>query len=1155
MTSHFLSALTLGLAFCTALTRPAPGAPSTFHNDEFSVPLEDQKTLALIDAGTGQIRLLSFEAGPAGVLTGPFQSHLPGTTGVAGGIYDGKGVEHLALSSPGENTVRLLRMTGSEPDQLELPIPQPGPAAAIPLHEGEASTSLLVHSILADQGHGLSLLDDPFSSPNQIDEDLPLSFSRSLQSHQSLEGDRKGLIITKGELKLIEFNSGNISQTDITETLDEGRIATEVIGDDGRHCALVYLPGSDVVQIVTLPEGGFSSASIQVEFEDTIAAITPIPNSEGALILSADGVTAYEVIVQEGVNLKIVSTLTAPPGLKMNHLALIPDIGLIALQGPGTGGSSDRFLRYARNGNSWTPANGSALPALISGADDFATLFWFRGSPFADPTSQLLKLETQPQWTRKTSDIPLPPTIELSAFSNSALGLEVTGTTPTSRPAGSSHLLTNQISNDLSLSALDSTQALRRPGLAIDPPSGSYQNPVQLDASFDPETVAVFMRRDLPGSSWTPFSPLTISYPSTYLFYARDLNSQVSGPILTRSFQFPGLDPNSIDTDRDGVPDYVELANGLDPAGGADSDGDFQSDLEELLSGTDPNDSDSKNENALNREPPFIGEGFAIIAQAFDDTSTPGEAAPATGEPLEGGTSLTLHDFHGDLLASGLVETFSSFQLFEQGIPFSFADTTGAFLKVNSPVPESDWVVASTPTRWRYQAAIDDTLNGQEIIRVMARPINDLPAITHTPGGTDLDDDAADWVNAARDAYIGHEAYSEITRLDPIDLIISALAEEAIYQMLTEIEADPPVREKFTLFPFREADLAREPFTEAMKEALRREGFDFPAVITTIEAQVRASATLAQTARDLVALYRAQENANPFLRAPLDALRDLFATGTVTDPRGDGRTNPYQALINTTLTPALNEMEAILTLLDALVRPTATYTITVENPLPVTNGIQYRITSAEEPADLNQLLRATDQNGENFAFDQGLGLSTGTTFVVTGFADAPAPAGFVGLEVTAITGATIFVASESDTDGDLLDDQWEELFFGALDQIGAFDPHPGTGHSYLEYQLTGEDPRAGTLTGLPLSLIPTNVSLTETPDGLAYLLAFDFPSDFISFFQFKLEVTEGLQVYTTSAESDELTQISPNRFAFRTLAADTDKDAAFWRIAMSIASP
>ena len=48
-----------------------------------------------------------------------------------------------------------------------------------------------------------------------------------------------------------------------------------------------------------------------------------------------------------------------------------------------------------------------------------------------------------------------------------------------------------------------------------------------------------------------------------------------------------------MDSNGDGIPDYVAIARGLDPNGSRDSDGDGYSDLEELIHGTDPKNASS----------------------------------------------------------------------------------------------------------------------------------------------------------------------------------------------------------------------------------------------------------------------------------------------------------------------------------------------------------------------------------------------------------------------------------------------------------------------------------------------------------------------------------------------------------------------------------
>ena len=127
-----------------------------------------------------------------------------------------------------------------------------------------------------------------------------------------------------------------------------------------------------------------------------------------------------------------------------------------------------------------------------------------------------------------------------------------------------------------------------------------------------------------------------------------------------------------------------------------------------------------------------------------------------------------------------------------------------------------------------------------------------------------------------------------------------------------------------------------------------------------------------------------------------------------------------------------------------------------------------------------------------FPLDQGLGLPLGATLIVTGFpTTAPIPFDLdEGLELTNVVALT-FTPSTTDADGDLLEDSWEELFFGDIGVISGQDTHPDTGNTYLEYQSAGADPRSGNLETPPIDLSNFTAEITKE-NGQLYV-NFPFP--------------------------------------------------------------
>lgn len=1158
----FFRTLASGLA---CLTTSGLALPSIEMPNEWAAPLDSGKGMILVEKESGQARVIFFNGSFDIFESGPVITHLPGVTGLNTGLENG-GDEYAIISSVTTNSTRFLNTNtlGQTTFQPEVP----GPITAIPLRLN-AGDPPAVHNLsrYGDASQVLRRYIDIFSgSPTPSGGTVSTLPVNDLQP-STIPGspDQKAGVASievGGIVNLYEVRStgGSASYSVIAGGGTAGeQLATQVIGDDGRRCIIRYRKGSTNTIIVTEGYNGFpvssNLASVLPFPIGSIMAVPPgVPSApHGVIITSEDGSSAIYAHINLGTTYLTQHTFIPQGGNAISGVVPVIGRGILVLEGDSGSRVSKVWRGFQNPGGGWTEVNGGSLNAWLPPQQNFATLFWFNGTPLVDPTAEIIKLETMADWTRKTAPVPIPALIELSNLLNPADGLIPSGTVATTTPTGATHLLTSQHEEQVSLTALDTNYAIQSPSVAIAPDSGDYTAAVTVTALFDPAANELFFREDVPGSAWTPFTTQTIGYPSSWLFYARNLSTGVAGPIIRRDFTFSTVSPNTLDTDRDGVPDYVERHLGLDPAGGPDSDGDFQSDLEEILAPTDPADSNSNTPPTATRTPPFLGEGFELIAQAYNGSNQAASPANdhtvATTEDDFPGETLFSYDLHGNLLAEENVVELTA--------PPSLAGNDGAYMAIGTPVPEDFWITLATPISFGVLDVLNPARTGREVLKVMQRPINPIASVVSVPTGTDRDADALAWIAAATAAHGSHEVVTSITELRPVDNAVSALAEQAIYDSLLTLPSGtqtalgvPASINDFTIFPQRNGETSRTGFTAEMFAALRNAGCNFPALMTLLET-ASADATVNALANSISNTHASSSAANPLMALPLDAFRSIIQTGGIVDPApGDtARPDPYAGLSGSAITSAKATFDSILGQVAGTKRPVATWFLVIG---PSTTPLHQYDYIRQGTTDKVFLM---DRFGDRQLLEQGLGLAQGAVFEITGFTDVTPPAGFIGMEFISIDSVVTPLASDTDTNGNLLDDGWENVFFGDLGVVGPFDPHPISGHSYLQYHLTGADPRSGSLTDPIVFLMPTNIYLEWIPAATAYDLHFQFPAEFIDDFDFVLESSEDLTGFNGPANNGALVTVSPGNYRWRLEISESNLDANFFRIGVSLAAP
>jgi hypothetical protein len=1105
-------------------------APSTELPQEFYTVLENSiGRFAIVDKATGQMRIGSVSAASTASFAAPFRSHQPDVTAITSGFL-AAGTEQIALSSITSNRI-LFAPVNATPTTVFFPR-EPGPDGVALIRESNVTPHrLLLNSVYGpDALHSLEMTTGTNLGTPAFNDDVGnLPDVRSLQPHYlNAASRREGLSVwyTAGSPSLLTLydNGGVISGLNVGSLPADTRLATNVRNIIGNFMAVGFVPGSKTLSLITINTGAtpwqpvapFPTFDLGFEV-GSIAAATGLGGApHGILITSNDGTqAAFGQINNTGTLVSILQNFTNTPSLVINGLLPVPGRGIIRLEGK-PGNPSTSFIFDGWNGGSWATKDAGALPGVLPAQTEFASVLWYDAEPLVDPKAKLLQIDVEADWSNGGGTLPSPLTRE--TFVSSSNGLDNPVPIAITPPAAATHVLTNQLLADCSIAVLRPNSALLDPPLNVVPASGDYDQPVLVDADSIDTLYDIFYRENRAGVAWQEYGfAFGVGYPSTWLFYAKHKITGATGPIISRTYSFDPADYPDFDSDNDGVPDYVEQWANLDPNGGADSDGDLQSDMEEILDQNEPDDI-TDFEPAASRNPPFIGQGFLLIVEA-NDTST-GEASP--GETIE------VRNMSSAVLDDAIVEVLTS--------PAGLGGQLGAPITVNTPVSLRHWAVLNSPLYFDLGNVALPPRDGREVYKLLEIPDIPLPPINPILSGTDLEADASAWRTAAQAAYAAFEPVTAITDINPLDTAVAVLGEAALYDALLNL--DPSVQTSlgvpqdipadsiaghslFTLFGDRASDSERSNLSEAMIAALELDGLSFNNLLAILEAEV-AAATDLQTL--LTAIYDwhvlhsdSGDAANymPGLPLPLEVLRGLtrgddLPFETAPDPPGpphwDYRAAATQALVDSAKTDLANA----LALLPSAYRPVADWTIEIGSP--ILPGETYGYTNI---SNLTPVVLVNDF-GELFNLDQGLGLSQGARYSVHGYTDVTAPGGISGhdaIEPIAIVVLTIPLASDSDQNANLLDDQWEEFFFGNTGVVAPFETHPVSGFTYLTYHISGADPRDDSMDIPSIPNIPfpepTLVLLPNNNLGLD----FSFPHDHVDSYNFGVQDSDDLVMF------------------------------------------
>lgn len=800
------------------------------------------------------------------------------------------------------------------------------------------------------------------------------------------------------------------------------------------------------------------------------------------------------------------------------------------LAGP-PGLSPVRAHRFTWNGSAHAPNGTSEIPPLRAGRAT-SNLFAFNKDPFIASDAVMLGSFSVGEWTREGTLSGSGMQVQQARFADETTGLGAFQTVNLGNaPAGTQHLLTNQIPSGQPgvpsyASAYGPAPALGRTlgEITIHPAPGRHLRAVR-PSFVAPSGVSVSWR--IGSGAWISlaaqqpgwqFDAFTIEWRGI------DANGTTS-PIRNARYTF-AEPPSTMDSDGDGVPDYVEIALGLDPLGsGDDSDGDGASDLLEILSGTNPgNDADFPTRSG---GPSGGANEFDRNYQnTFQFRITPVPVAGTTRYATSGavGAGVALHDL--------------------PGLQLSYRPTVGSDPQharigdIQAGYGGTLLVAATDPNfDLRGQPPADPRRSGRELAGLIPVPVADLGPVPHDYTGGNPATAANAWIQAARAHY--SQPTPPIAQTIDATTTLCLLLVELKYEQILRARGELGAGQTITLTPFRptENPLPLEERAGAPADAvfrlsavdldrLRRYAGEVPAFTYTsgwkpadihqaisngLATPSAATTQLITLARELYYLSASANDASlPQFPSPLETLRRFLRTSRLPgDTDGDGIMDPGETDSywgNLSLTPAqLSQATSALPTLLGLPpsRPTSTGVFVVDGatfdgPVPVVRSL-----STLSP---HVLLQA---NGEPWPLSQFAELITGAELAVTGFTDVESPHAPDAIEVISISLIRLPSGGSVDADYNLLGDDWEALFPG-LSNSGPFGDSDGDGYSDLQEYLAGTDPTDSNATppGEPVLLSIPVIEVSQTGSG--FELAFDFPAEFADRIEFHLQESQDL---------------------------------------------
>jgi hypothetical protein len=1083
-----------------------------------------QSDLVIVDKVTGSYRI-AYQLSP-GVYTwvSARASGIANATALGIGKLDSLTFDSLAIAGPDANRINVLDASNTAAASLpaNVFIPSLGPSLVGVIDIGGGGNTLNDDLYVASIYNGLlpyreTLLRNNGTTNRTILADNSLSYKReranailiNTNSYPRLALFDRNALAGQDAFDLLDLSSGasvmaaSLLITNLPEAYDY--VTAQFVSTNPLTEIVFYATNSYFFyeyQITQPVPGTYNLAYANTYgLTNAIDRIFTLPGTNGTrlLVLYSNDLSAA-VFKFDGLNPpSLAQAFNADPGQHFTGAGALGNSGFMAYSAPAGESISQNFRQWMWTGSAYSNTASGSLPR-VSPYSASGNVMQFAHEPFVTNNPILLRLNNAGDWSQSPSFSGSPGNISVTTltFLNSTSGL----VNPASAALGAAHPLAqfglaNQFSNMISVFSFTPPAGDKVSDVTISPVSGTYAKTFSLQFTAANPSDNIYYR--LGAGAWNSWSNASVVWIFTNIvvqYYSQPTNiGNAKSLVKSAGYQFTA-GPSTLDSNGDGVPDFVKIAKGLNPNAAPNSDGSGYSDLDELIYG-----SGVSSHTRLNDEGQFNLFTTPIPWDGFSN-------APSL---CQTGTVLYAYDLQGSLLSRGVL-----------------SNVPPAVVLSNITIVLNDQIIAeASDLHYNILTTNIDTKVGREMVGLMPVLAPQFPVVNYTFGsaGGNLLTEATNWIQAASNALI-NLPFPVLTNTLTIKNTLEALLfEQAVANLM--IARGIPASNNITLFPFRPSDAGRTNPPQALLLSLEtatnsQPGYQLPTVLAGISNLVENSAdpniaALRAVVQDIYRTDSLLNNSNPAVFiSPVDEIRLFLWTGNE-----DTNYLAY-SLTSSEFNAASNGVQTILASLSP--RPTTNVLLVIR---PDTLSGNCPILDVNGGGGTFALV---DVNDQPFAFPGNFQMLPGTIVQVTGFTDVTnSICGYPAIQVTSAMLYSVPVTSDADTDGDLLIDTWEDRFFGHTG-VNPFADNTGDGYSNLQKMLEGSDPLDYySIPAVPPVTFSRPTLMIGNHSGLIEI-DFTWPARYISDFNFGVLNTPDLSQPFTSLPASAPVQISGDQF-------------------------